>query len=115
MAPATLADLFSAVTTDTTQITTDQAAVVADQAKLTADQAAVTSEQTQLTTDQATFSSALGETGPGAIVNSDGSVTILASSSVAPGYTETNYPSLASLLIPTPPAPAPVPTPAPSS
>ena len=102
MAPATLADLYSAVTTDTAQISTDQAAVLADQAKLTADQAAVTTEQTQLTADQATFSSALAETGGGFISNPDGSISVVEPSSSAPGYTLTQYQPLSSLPIPAP-------------
>lgn len=102
MAPSTLADLYGSIATDTTQVATDQAAVVADKAKLEADQLAVTTEQAQLTTDQAAFSAALSQSGPGFITNPDGSISVVSSSDVSPGYALTTYVPLSSLPIPVP-------------
>lgn len=113
MPPSTMADLLTAVQTDTSNVSADEAKLSADEAQLATDQTSVTTDTATLAADQGTFASALALSGPFAQVGTS-SVCIYAPSAEAPGYTATMYPIGSSVPIPTS-TPTPTPTPAPTS
>lgn len=105
MQPVTMADLASAVQTDTTQIAADQATVAADQLKLATDQAAVQTDDTTLSADQVALGDALSLSGPFGILSADGaSVLVYSPGDETVPYTTSTIPLGSSVPIPVPPA-----------
>ena len=98
---ATFADLISAVSNDTGNVTADQAAVAAAQAK-------ATSDASTLATDTSALVSALSAYGkPVAFVSADGStVTIYSVTADTPPQLQTQVVDIAGgVPVPTPPGP----------